>query len=382
MGDDGKPRTLYVGNLNPAVTEGLLVTLFGTMGSCIGCKIIHEAGNDLYAFVEFADHRSAQMALMSMNKRTVLDREMKVNWATSPGSHGKQDTSNHFHVFVGDLSPDIETRQLREAFAPFGEISDCKVIRDTQTQLSKGFGFVSFVRKEDAENAIIGLNGQWLGNKPIRTNWATRKPAVPTHREGSHKTLRYEDVYNQSSTTNCTVYCGGIMNGLTEELMHETFARFGEVQETRVFKEKGFAFIRFDSKKAATEAIVATHGAEINGVTVKCSWGKETDASSTSTGQSSASVTQAAPPSFGGQQYGGPSASYYNPMGYYGYPQQYPPPMPGYGPPPQPFMQGYGYGYPGYGAAQWGGASANQSGHQQHQQYQSGMGPTSGSQRQ
>lgn len=30
---------------------------------------------------------------------------------------------DHFHVFVGDLSPDIETRQLREAFAPFGEIS-------------------------------------------------------------------------------------------------------------------------------------------------------------------------------------------------------------------------------------------------------------------
>src|SRR6218665_1231017 len=28
------------------------------------------------------------------------------------------------------------------------------------------------------------MNGQWLGNKPIRTNWATRKPAVPTQREG------------------------------------------------------------------------------------------------------------------------------------------------------------------------------------------------------
>lgn len=37
---------------------------------------------------------------------------------------------------------------------------------------------------QDAECAIAGMNGQWLGNKPIRTNWATRKPAVPTQKEG------------------------------------------------------------------------------------------------------------------------------------------------------------------------------------------------------
>ena len=31
--------------------------------------------------------------------------------------------SEHFHIFVGDLSPDIESHQLREAFQPFGTIS-------------------------------------------------------------------------------------------------------------------------------------------------------------------------------------------------------------------------------------------------------------------
>lgn len=31
--------------------------------------------------------------------------------------------SEHFHIFVGDLSPDIETHQLRDAFKAFGEIS-------------------------------------------------------------------------------------------------------------------------------------------------------------------------------------------------------------------------------------------------------------------
>uniref|UniRef100_A0A3Q2GCV2 RRM domain-containing protein n=1 Tax=Cyprinodon variegatus TaxID=28743 RepID=A0A3Q2GCV2_CYPVA len=48
--------------------------------------------------------------------------EVKVNWATTPTSQ-KKDTSSHFHVFVGDLSPEITTDDIKAAFAPFGKIS-------------------------------------------------------------------------------------------------------------------------------------------------------------------------------------------------------------------------------------------------------------------
>lgn len=58
------------------------------------------------------------------------------------------------------------------------------------------------------------------------------------------KPLTFDEVYNQSSPTNCTVYCGGLTNGLTEELMQKTFAPYGTIQEIRVFKDKGYAFIR------------------------------------------------------------------------------------------------------------------------------------------
>jgi hypothetical protein len=58
------------------------------------------------------------------------------------------------------------------------------------------------------------------------------------------KPLTFDEVYNQSSPTNCTVYCGGLTNGLTEELMQKTFSPFGSIQEIRVFKDKGYAFIR------------------------------------------------------------------------------------------------------------------------------------------
>lgn len=47
------------------------------------------------------------------------------------------------------------------------------------TGKSKGYGFVSFYNKLDAENAIVHMGGQWLGGRQIRTNWATRKPPAP-----------------------------------------------------------------------------------------------------------------------------------------------------------------------------------------------------------
>ncbi|XP_055848867.1 nucleolysin TIAR isoform X2 [Episyrphus balteatus] len=279
--DESHPKTLYVGNLDSSVAEDLLVALFGQMGPVKSCKIIREPGNDPYAFIEYTTYQSAATALTAMNKRLFLEKEIKVNWATSPGNQPKTDISAHYHIFVGDLSPEIETETLREAFAPFGEISNCRIVRDPQTMKSKGYAFVSFVKKAEAETAIQTMNGQWIGSRSIRTNWSTRKlpPPRESTKVGANKSASrqtFEDVYNQSSPTNTTVYCGGFPpNVISDELMHKHFMQFGQIQDVRVFKDKGYAFIKFMTKESATRAIEHTHNTEVHGNQVKCFWGKE-----------------------------------------------------------------------------------------------------------
>uniref|UniRef100_A0A8D3C914 TIA1 cytotoxic granule-associated RNA binding protein-like 1 n=1 Tax=Scophthalmus maximus TaxID=52904 RepID=A0A8D3C914_SCOMX len=132
MDDDSYPKTLYVGNLSRDVTEILILQLFTQIGPCKSCKMITEhTSNDPYCFVEFFEHRDAAAALAAMNGRKILGKEVKVNWATTPSSQ-KKDTSSkiyqrivndHFHVFVGDLSPEITTEDVKAAFGPFGKIS-------------------------------------------------------------------------------------------------------------------------------------------------------------------------------------------------------------------------------------------------------------------
>eukprot|EP00069_Balaena_mysticetus_P005351 bmy_18012T0 len=254
--EDEMPKTLYVGNLSRDVTEALILQLFSQIGPCKNCKMIMDtAGNDPYCFVEFYEHRHAAAALAAMNGRKIMGKEVKVNWATTPSSQ-KKDTSSstvvstqrsqdHFHVFVGDLSPEITTEDIKAAFAPFGRISDARVVKDMATGKSKGYGFVSFFNKWDAENAIQQMGGQWLGGRQIRTNWATRKPPAPKSTyESNTKQLSYDEVVNQSSPSNCTVYCGGVTSGLTEQLMRQTFSPFGQIMEIRVFPDKGYSFVR------------------------------------------------------------------------------------------------------------------------------------------
>jgi len=352
----GPPKTLYVGNLDNNVTEDLILAVFSQIGPVKGCKIIREPGNDPYCFVEFQQNSAATAALATMNKRVLLQKEIKVNWAASPGGMPKQvgiDTSQHHHIFVGDLSPEIDTETLKNAFAPFGEISDCRVVRDPTTNKSKGYGFCSFVRKNEAQQAIEQMNGQWLGSRSIRTNWATRKPPSVTGGGfggsgfsggggggGGGKSLDFEEVFNQSSPNNCTVYVGGCSTG-DEGALRRAFNQYGRILEVRYFKDKGYAFVRYDNKESACGAIVAVNSTEVGGQIVKCSWGKEGGGGGGGGGDPAAEHFGAnqGPGGYPGGNYGGPGGP---PQPYGGGPM-------GPGGPPQPpvdpaqYAQYYGW---------------------------------------
>lgn len=51
------------------------------------------------------------------------------------------------------MSPQTEQEDLKHYFGKFGELMDCFVPRDRNTGASRGFGFVTFVDKRDAEEA-------------------------------------------------------------------------------------------------------------------------------------------------------------------------------------------------------------------------------------
>ncbi|GAB2274414.1 hypothetical protein Dimus_009181 [Dionaea muscipula] len=76
-------------------------------------------------------------------------------------------------VRVTNLSEDTREPDLQELFRPFGVITRVYVALDQKTGTSRGFGFVNFVNREDAERAISKLNGYGYDNLILRVEWAT-----------------------------------------------------------------------------------------------------------------------------------------------------------------------------------------------------------------
>lgn len=75
-------------------------------------------------------------------------------------------------VRVTNLSEDTREADLHDLFRPFGAVSRVYVAIDQKTGTSRGFGFVNFVSREDAERAINKLNGYGYDNLILRVEWA------------------------------------------------------------------------------------------------------------------------------------------------------------------------------------------------------------------
>ncbi|CAM8889142.1 unnamed protein product [Rhodiola kirilowii] len=76
-------------------------------------------------------------------------------------------------IRVTNLSEDAREPDLLELFRQFGAVSRVYVAMDQKTGVSRGFGFVNFVNKEDGERAINKLNGYGYDNLILQVEWAT-----------------------------------------------------------------------------------------------------------------------------------------------------------------------------------------------------------------
>ena len=75
-------------------------------------------------------------------------------------------------VYVGNLAFGVTDEQLKKLFSKYGEITEVKIITDRFSGRSKGFGFVTFEKDEDAKKAIKGMNGKEVEGREIKVNEA------------------------------------------------------------------------------------------------------------------------------------------------------------------------------------------------------------------
>lgn len=76
------------------------------------------------------------------------------------------------NIYVGNLSRETTSDDLREAFEAFGQVESAHCVKDRFTGENRGFGFVEMSSDEEARAAIEGMNGKDLMGRTLNVNEA------------------------------------------------------------------------------------------------------------------------------------------------------------------------------------------------------------------
>jgi RNA recognition motif-containing protein len=79
------------------------------------------------------------------------------------------------NIYVGNLSYEATEEDIRQAFAPYGEVSSVKIITDRETGRPRGFAFVEMPDSGAAKEAMEGVNLTDIAGRRVTVNEARPK---------------------------------------------------------------------------------------------------------------------------------------------------------------------------------------------------------------
>src|ERR671912_2342933 len=88
------------------------------------------------------------------------------------------------NIYVSNLSFNVQDEDLREFFAPYGEVTSAKIINDRESGKSRGFGFVEMSDDEASKKAIAELDGATVEGRTIKVMEAKPKEDRPARSNG------------------------------------------------------------------------------------------------------------------------------------------------------------------------------------------------------
>jgi len=235
--------SIYVGDLDPEVSETNLFEIFNAVGPVSSVKVCVNPATQTslgYAYVNFHKASDAERAIDTMNFASIKGRPCRIMWSIRDKSVRDNGVGN---IVIKNLDMSIDNKTLYDTFSMFGDILSCKVGTNSDGE-SLGYGFVHYVNPASAKKAIEKINGMLIAEKKV-----TVEPYVKADERSAN---------NENTFTN--VYIKSIPEDWTEEQLKEKLAEFGETTSVLIPKNddgklKGYCFSNFSDHDGAQKCV-------------------------------------------------------------------------------------------------------------------------------
>ncbi|CAL8085884.1 unnamed protein product [Calicophoron daubneyi] len=175
-------RNLIINYIPRTVSDVDLSNLFASVGAIKSCRIIRDrsSGSSFgFGFCEYEEADAAHRAIARFNGYRIADKVLKVSLAKLQGK-----LSQSSNLYVKNFPLSVTEEQLASEFGRFGKVLQCRILRDRDTDASKGSAYVLFENRCDAEAARKSLDcAPWPGGSESQT--ISIKFATPPYRQPS-----------------------------------------------------------------------------------------------------------------------------------------------------------------------------------------------------
>ncbi|XGW16034.1 hypothetical protein V3C99_001465 [Haemonchus contortus] len=150
-----------------------------TTGQTVTAPVTFALASDIEAMEKKNEHPSSSSSSKSKDARPAKPKK----YLRAGGGQVWEDPSlaewdkNDFRIFCGDLGNEVSDELLAKAFRKYPSFQKAKVVRDSRSNKSKGYGFVAFSESDDYVRAMREMDGKYVGNRPIKlrkSNWKDR----------------------------------------------------------------------------------------------------------------------------------------------------------------------------------------------------------------
>ena len=221
----------------------------------VASKVVPQV-NNTYAFVNFETRNDAERARRELNGVTIQAKyatghnkiSKPVRLCRYESRSGLSGIDPRCNLLVKNLSPQVSAHLLWNTFIKFGDVRSSKLMIDIMGE-SKGFGFISYYKWEDAVKAKDSLNDKELLGKNIKINFLEK---------GRKHVVKKNNIYVKEIPK----------KDFSDKDLIKLFEKFGKINSAIVLKDekgesKGFGFVCFEKPEDAEKAKNEMNGKKV-----------------------------------------------------------------------------------------------------------------------